>query len=74
MENMMKTLDLKKDLKFLYTPSAKKVEIVQVPRLQFAMIDGAIEKGSEPGKSPSFAETTQALYSISYTLKFMLKK
>ncbi len=70
----MKTIDLKKDLKFLYAPSAKKVEIVQVPCLQFAMIDGAIEKGSEPGKSPSFAEATQALYGISYTLKFMLKK
>ena len=70
----MKTLDLKKEYKYLYAPSAKKVEIVQVPRLQFAMIDGAIEKGSEPGKSPSFAEATQALYSISYTLKFMLKK
>lgn len=70
----MKTLDLKKDLKYLYAPSAKKVEIVQVPRLQFAMIGGAIEKGSEPGRSPSFAEATQALYGISYTLKFILKK
>ena len=70
----MKILDLKKQYKHLYQPSAKKVEIVQVPCLQFAMIDGAIEKGSEPGKSTSFAEATQALYSISYTLKFMLKK
>jgi len=70
----MKTLDLKKEFKYLYQPSAKKVEIVQVPRLQLAMIDGAIEKGSEPGKSQSFAEATQALYGLSYTLKFMLKK
>jgi hypothetical protein len=70
----MKILDLKKELKYLYAPSAKKVEIVKVPCLQFAMIDGAIEKGLEPGKSPFFAEATQALYSISYTLKFMLKK
>ena len=70
----MKLLDLKKDLKYLYQPSAKKVEILKVPKLQFAMIDGAIEKGSEPGKSPLFAEATQALYGISYTLKFMLKK
>ena len=70
----MKTLDLKKDMKYLYAPSAKKMEIVDVPCLQFAMIDGAIEKGSEPGKSPSFAEATQALYGVSYTLKFMLKK
>jgi hypothetical protein len=70
----MKSLDLKKEFKSLYQPSAKKVEILPVPRLQFAMIDGAIEKGSEPGKSPSFATATQALYSVSYTLKFMLKK
>lgn len=70
----MKALDLRKQYKHLYQPSAKKVEIVQVPSLQFAMIDGAIEKGSEPGKSPSFAEATQALYSIAYTLKFTLKK
>ncbi len=70
----MKTLDLKKQFKYLYQPSAKKIETVQVPNLQFAMIDGAIEKGSEPGKSPAFAGATQALYGISYTLKFTLKK
>jgi hypothetical protein len=70
----MKTLDLKKQFKYLYQPSAKKIETVQVPNLQFAMIDGYIEKGSEPGKSPSFAEATQALYGLSYTLKFMFKK
>ena len=55
----MKTLDLKKDLKYLYAPSAKNAEIVKVPRLQFAMIDGAIEKGYEPGNSPAFAEAAQ---------------
>ena len=70
----MKTLDLRNDLKHLYAPSAKKVEFIQVPRLQFAMIDGAIEKGYEPGTSPSFQEATPALYGFSYTLKFMLKK
>lgn len=74
MEDGMKTLDLKKDLKYLYQPSAKKIEILKVPKLQFAMIDGRIEKGYEPGNSPAFAEATQALYSLSYTLKFMFKK
>ena len=74
MEDGLKTLDLKKELKYLYQPSAKKPEILKVPKLQFAMVDGAIEKGKEPGNSPGFAEATQALYSISYTLKFMLKK
>ena len=70
----MKTLDLKKEFKHLYQPSAKKPEILKIPKLQFAMIDGKIEKGKEPGNSPTFAEATQALYGISYTLKFMLKK
>ena len=70
----MKTLDLRKQYKHLYQPSAKKVEAVQVPRLQFAMIDGAIEKGHSPGDSPGFQEAVQALYGVSYTLKFMLKK
>ena len=70
----MKTLDLKKELKAYYQPSAKKPVILQVPRFQFAMIDGAIEQGSEPGLSPDFAEATQALYGIAYTLKFAFKK
>jgi hypothetical protein len=70
----MKTLELKKQFKHLYQPSAKKIEAVQVPNLQFAMINGQIEKGSEPGKSPMFAQATQALYSLCYTLKFMVKK
>ena len=70
----MKIIDLKKQFKYLYQPSAKKIEAVQVPNLQFVMIDGAIEKGQAPGTSPIFAESTQALYGLSYTLKFMLKK
>jgi len=70
----MKTLDLKKELKYLYQPSPKKPEIIKIPKMQFAMIDGAIEKGREPGNSPGFQDATQALYSISYTLKFVLKK
>jgi len=70
----MKILDLRKQFKHLYQPSVKKIEVVQVPKLQFVMIDGAIEKSSEPGKSPAFAEATQALYSLCYTMKFMLKK
>ncbi len=61
-------------MKAFYQPSAKKPEIITVPRWQFAMIDGAIEKGSEPGKSPAFAEAMMGLYGISYTLKFAAKK
>ena len=69
----MKTLDLKKQYKDLYQPSAKRPALVQVPCLQFAMIDGAIEKGREPGTSPAFQEAMMALYGLSYTLKFTSK-
>ncbi|MEJ2599063.1 MAG: GyrI-like domain-containing protein [Anaerolineales bacterium] len=70
----MKKLDLKKDLKAYYKPSARRIEVIQVPRFNFLMIDGAIEPGMEPGTSPLFEENTGALYSAAYTLKFMLKK
>lgn len=70
----MKKLDLKKELKAYYAPSAKLPAILDVPSFQFAMIDGAIEKGQRPGDSPAFKEAVGALYGISYTLKFMLKK
>jgi hypothetical protein len=70
----MKTLDLKKELRHLYNPSAKAPELVEVPAFNFLMVDGAIEKGSEPGMSPLFQENTEAMYGIAYTLKFMLKK
>ena len=67
-------LDLRKELKYLYNPSPKKVEIIDVPFFQFAMVDGGIEAGSSPGLSESFQEAIQALYGISYTLKFMSKQ
>jgi hypothetical protein len=69
----MKKLDLRKEYKHLYQPSAKKVSVVDVPAFQFVLVDGQIEPGLAPGTSPSFQEAMQALYSIAYTLKFMSK-
>jgi hypothetical protein len=69
----MLKLDLRKELKLLYQPSAKQVTVVQVPRFQFAMIDGQIEAGEGPSTSASFQDALQALYGISYTLKFSAK-
>jgi len=70
---IMEKLDLKHDLKYLYAPSAKKIEVVDVPAMNFVMIDGAIEPDQAPGTSPLFAENMQALYGASYTLKFAAK-
>ena len=69
----MTTLDLRQQWKHLYVPSAKKVELVDVPEFKFVMIDGRIEPGQAPGTSPGFEEAMGALYSAAYTLKFMSK-
>jgi len=66
----MQKIDYKKELKHLYRPSAKKVEIVEVPRMNFLMIDGE----GDPNTSASFQEAVEALYALSYALKFMVKK
>jgi hypothetical protein len=70
----MQKLDLKQDLKYLYAPSAKRIEMVDVPPMNFIMIDGAIEADLAPGTSPLFAGNMQAMYGAAYTLKFSLKQ
>ncbi len=63
-------IDYKKTLKHLYKPSAKKVVIVEVPPMNYLMIDGE----GDPNTSQSFQNAIGALYPLSYTLKFMVKK
>ncbi|SON52340.1 GyrI-like domain-containing protein [Vibrio tapetis] len=65
----MSKIDFKKQLKHLYRPSSKKVEVLDVLEMHYLMIDGLGEPGSE-----SFGVAIEALYSVSYTLKFMIKK
>jgi hypothetical protein len=69
----MKKLDLKKEFHDLYVPSARKIGILKVPKLQYLMIDGRIEAGEAPGTSPDFEEAMMAMYGLAYTMKFMLK-
>jgi hypothetical protein len=65
----MKKLDLKIELGSLYK-AAKQVEDVDVPKLNFLMIDG---KG-DPNKAQEYAEAVAALYQLAYTIKFHIKK
>jgi hypothetical protein len=53
----------------LYAPPADRFVEVDVPELGFLMIDGA---GSPEG--PGYAAAVQALYSLSYTVKFASKR
>lgn len=66
----MKKIDYRKEMKELYAPSAKQVGLVEVPAMNYLMIDG---KG-DPNKAVAFQQAVEALYGVSYTLKFMIKK
>jgi hypothetical protein len=63
-------IDLKKEWKHLYLPSAKEVVQVAVPPLRYLMIDGA----GDPNTSSHYAQAVEALFSVSYAAKFMVKK
>lgn len=66
----MEKIDLKKALKPLYSPSIKAVARVVVPPMHYLMVHG---KG-DPNNSQEFADAITAVYSVAYTLKFMVKK
>jgi len=66
----VKKIDHKKELKHLYRPSAKEVSVVDVPPMSFLMIGGQ----GDPNTSEAYKEAIGALYAVSYTLKFMVKK
>ena len=66
----MEKLDLKKQWKHLYQPPAGKITVVNVPPLTYLMVDGE----GDPNKSQAFEQAVEALYGLSYTLKFSLKK
>jgi hypothetical protein len=64
----MEKVDLMKQWKHLYKPSKKEVTAVDVPPLNFLMIDGQGAPGGE-----EYSTALGALYSVAYTLKFTLK-
>jgi hypothetical protein len=66
----MEKIDFKKHYKHLYQASAKAVVSLEVPPLNYFMIDGE----GDPNASPSYAAAVEALFTLSYTLKFMIKK
>lgn len=63
-------IDLLKEYKQLYLPSPKEPAIVDVPPLNFLMLDGF----GNPNTSPLYQDAVTALYSLAYTLKFAMKK
>lgn len=66
----MGKIDLKKDLKHLYQPSANEVVEVDVPTMNFLMVDGA----GDPNASQAYTDAVEVLFMVSYAAKFLVKK
>jgi hypothetical protein len=62
-------IDLKRELKELYAPPKTPV-LVDVQPLTFLMVDGS----GDPNVSTAYREAIEALYAVSYSMKFALKR
>jgi len=66
----MSKTDFKKEWKHLYRPSAKEFVVIDVPPMNFLMIDGH----GDPNTAREYKEAIETLYAMAYALKFMSKK
>ena len=66
----MEKVDFKKALKHLYGPSPKAFVVVDVPPMQFLMVDGQ----GDPNTAQSYQDALEALYAAAYKIKFLSKR
>ena len=66
----MDKLDFKKALAPLYAPKNTDWELIEVPAMNFLMVDG---KG-DPNTATDYSDAVAALYGVAYAVKFMSKK
>jgi hypothetical protein len=66
----MKTIDFRAEFGPLYFPPAGKIHEVVVPAMNFAVVEGQ----GDPSTTPAFQEALAALFGISFTLRFDLKR
>lgn len=67
---LIQKLDLQKELKHLYQPPSKTVVTVDVPPMNFLLLDGS----GDPNTALEYQQAVEALYALAYTLKFASKK
>lgn len=63
-------LDFKKELKELFSPKSDEFTLVDIPAIQYLMVDGS----GDPNEVLEYQDAVESLYSVSYTLKFHSKK
>jgi hypothetical protein len=62
-------VDLIRELRELYRPSAQDFQVVEVPPLTYLMVDGR----GDPNTAPAYGEAVEALYALAYRIKFISK-
>lgn len=65
----MAKVDFKKTMKALYAPASTDFAMVEVPSMQFVMVDGM----GDPNISADYALAVQWVYAVSYAIKFAAK-
>ena len=63
-------IDHKKEYKEWFTASATQPKLVDLPPLDYLMIDGH----GDPNTAPAYQQAIEAMYAIAYGLKFRVKK
>ena len=66
----MLKIDFKKEWKHLYNPSKKAFTVIDVPSMQFLMVDGH----GDPNTAQVYREAVEALYSVAFKVKFFSKQ
>jgi hypothetical protein len=63
-------VDFKKELAQLYAPKNKDWELVEVPVMNFLMVDGR----GDPNTARDYSDAVEALYALAYAIKFLSRK
>jgi hypothetical protein len=66
----MENIDYKKELRDLYQQSAEEVSLVEVPELDYLMIDGQ----GDPNTSSEYTAAIETLYPFSYAIRAIVKE
>jgi hypothetical protein len=66
----MNAYDVRRELKGLYAPRNRTWERVEVPPQRFLAVDGE----GDPNTAPAYTAAVQAVYTVTYTLKFAAKR
>ena len=66
----MAKIDFKVEWTDLYHPPRDDFQVVEVPDLQFLMIDGQ----GDPNTAAAYQQALEALYAVAYKIKFLSKK